>query len=86
MNKTSTTDSERRQHHQIREIFQHACEFLAPVVTANHPVKTISNFAMGHMMQDRFPELLPEEIQIVIMTVEKMHREERLNAILNKKS
>lgn len=85
MNATPKTDEERREHHQVREIFVHACELLAPIVAANDTVKTISNFAMARMVQEHFPELSAAEINIVIVTVEKMHREERLQAILNKK-
>jgi hypothetical protein len=84
MNTTSPNHTERRQHHQIREIFDRACELLAPIVAANHPVKTVSSFAMAHMMQEHFPELSLAEVNIVILTVEKMNREERLHAILNK--
>ena len=85
MNTTSPTDSERREHHQIREIFAQACTLLAPIVAGNDTVKTISNFAMAHMVQEHFPELSAAEIHIVIVTVEKLHREERLQAILSKK-
>jgi hypothetical protein len=81
----ATTASERREHHQVREIFTQACALLAPVVAGNDNVKTISNFAMAHMVQEHFPELTSAEVHIVILTVEKMHREERLQAILNKK-
>lgn len=85
MNTTPETNEERREHHQVREIFVHACELLAPIVAGNDTVKTISNFAMAHMVQEHFPELSAAEINIVIVTVEKLHREERLHAILNKK-
>ena len=81
---TSTT-TERREHTQVREIFAQACELLAPVVAGNDTVKTVSNFAMAHMVQEHFPGLSAAEIHIVIVTVEKLHREERLHAILNKK-
>lgn len=85
MNTTPATNEERREHHQVREIFVHACELLAPIVAGNDTVKSISNFAMAHMVQEHFPELSAAEINIVIITVEKLHREERLHAILNKK-
>lgn len=85
MNATPTTADERREHHQVREIFVHACELLAPIIAGNDTVKTFSNFAMAHMVQEHFPELSAAEVHIVILTVEKLHREERLRAILNKK-
>lgn len=82
---TSAPAIERRENHRVREIFAQACALLAPVVAANDNVKTVSNFAMAHMVQEHFPELTSAEVHIVILTVEKMHREERLQAILNKK-
>lgn len=85
MNTTTAPNDERRQHHQVREVFVQACELLAPIVAGNDTVKTVSNFAMAHMVQEHFPELTSAEVHIVIVTVEKMHREERLHAILNKK-
>ncbi len=85
MNSSSPAPSERRQHHQIREVFASACALLAPVVAGNDNIKTVSSFAMAHMLAEHFPELSSAEIQIVIATVEKVHREERLHAILNKK-
>ena len=80
----NTPTDERRQHNQVREVFVQACELLAPIVAGNDTIKTVSNFAMAHMVEQHFPELSPAEIHIVILTVEKMHREERLQAILKK--
>ncbi len=85
MNATPAMPDERREHNQVREIFVHACELLAPIVAGNDTVRTFLNFAMARMVQEHFPELSAAEIQIVIITVEKLHREERLQAILNKK-
>lgn len=85
MNTAPPSDSERREHHQVREVFVHACELLAPIVAGNDTIKTISSFAMARMVQQHFPELSTSEIHIVIVTVEKLHREKRLQTILNKK-
>ena len=81
----SSSETERRKNPEIRDIFVHACELLAPVVAGNDKVKTVSNFAMAHMVQEHFPGLSSAEVHIVVMTVEKLHKEERLRAILNKK-
>lgn len=83
MNTTSTADAERRQHHQVRAVFVRSCEMLAPYVADNEHVKTVSNFAMGHMLIEQFPELSSADVNIIIMTVEKLHRERRLRSILN---
>lgn len=85
MNATAPIGNERRTHPRVREVFVNACALLAPIVASNDRVKTMSNFAMAHMLQEHFPELDTSEIHIIIATAEKMHREERLNAILNKK-
>ena len=85
MNTNSPTTTERREHHQVREVFVRACGLLAPVVAGNDKVHTVSNFAMAHILREHFPELSSAEVHIVIVTVEKMHREDRLHAILNRK-
>ncbi|MDP2804525.1 MAG: hypothetical protein Q8O24_01155 [Gallionellaceae bacterium] len=86
MDTLSSAEKEKRRHHQIRGIFIKACELLEPVVTGNDTLKTVSSFAMAHMVQDHFPELTPAEAHIVVVTVEKMHHEQRLQAILKKQS
>jgi len=85
MNTTSTPNTdERRQHHHVREVFVQACGLLAPIIAGNDQIKTVSSFAMAHMLREHFPELSSSEIHVVITTAEKMHKEERLHAILNK--
>ncbi len=64
---------ERRQYPRVREIFLQACDYLAPLIAGNAQVKTVSNFAMTHMLQEHFPDLSTEEIHIVIVTAEKMY-------------
>lgn len=85
MNTIPPATTERRENHRVREVFIQACKLLAPVVAGNDQVKTVSNFAMAHMLQEHFPELSSAEVHIVIATAEKVHREERLHALLNKK-
>lgn len=79
------TIPERREHHRVREIFVQACALISPVIAANDNIRTVSNFAMAHMLSEHFPELTSAEVHIVIGTAERLHREERLQAILNKK-
>jgi hypothetical protein len=81
----SAAEKERRRHHQIREVFVRACELLAPVLAGNDIAPTVSSFAMARMVQDHFPELKAAEVHVIVVTVEKLHREERLHAMLNKK-
>lgn len=84
MNTTFPEPADRPVPHQVRDVFESACRFLAPVMAGNDQVITISNFAMTHMLNDRFPDLSQAEIQIVILTVQKIHRSERIHSILNK--
>ncbi len=86
MTAPSTESRERREYPQVRAVFVRSCELLAPIVAQNDNVKTVSNFAMAHMLTAHFPELSSAEVHIVILTVEKMHRENRLNSILTQKS
>jgi len=68
------------------EIFVDACKFLAPVIAANDPVPTVSNFAMTHMLADRFPELAQAEIHIVIETTQKLHHSEQIQSLFHIKT
>ncbi len=83
MNTQAPATEERREHPQVREIFVRACELLAPIVAGNESIMTISSFAMTQMLLQNFPELSHGEAHIVIATVEKMHREDRIRKILN---
>jgi hypothetical protein len=68
---------ERRQYPRVREVFLQACDFLAPLIAENAQVKTVSNFAMTHILQEHYPDLSTEEIHIVIVTAEKMYIADR---------
>jgi hypothetical protein len=82
MNTSTSATSDRREHRQVREIFVHACELLAPIVDGKDTHITFSNFAMTRLLQEHFPELTAAEIRIVIVTVEKLQREKKLQALL----
>lgn len=84
MNTNSSDPKERREHHQVREVFERCCAVLAPMVAGNANTKTVSNFGMSHVLMGQFPELSSAEINIVILTVEKMHHNGRLQALLAK--
>lgn len=82
MNTSTSATYDRREHRQVRDVFVHACELLAPIVEGNGTNLSFSNFAMTHLVQEHFPELTAAEIRIVIVTVEKLHREKKLQALL----
>lgn len=84
MTTNSSDPKERREHHHVREVFEQCCALLAPIVAANANVKTVSNFGMSHVLMGHFPELSSAEINIVILTVEKMHSNGRLQAMVTK--
>jgi hypothetical protein len=73
MSSYNTPATERRQYPRVREIFVEACDYLAPLIADNARVKTVSIFAMTHMLQEHYPDLSTEEIHIVIVTAEKMY-------------
>ncbi len=75
---------ERRVHHAVRDIFVQACILLAPYIQNNNKALNTSGFAMLHMVQDHFPALTSSEARIVITTVERLHRENRLQMLLEK--
>lgn len=81
MNTTPSPTTERRQYHQVRNVFVRACDLLAPIVTENNNVMAVSSFAMTHILAEHFPELSSADIRIVILTVEKLHQQGRLHAI-----
>ena len=75
---------ERRMHPAVRDVFAQACVLLSPLVKDNDKTLSMSGFAMVHIVQDHFPELSGSEARIVIAAVERMHRENRLQALLGK--
>ena len=77
-----TIHGERRRHHAVREIFVQACILLAPFVKSNDKALNMSGFAMMHMMQGHFSELSSSEARIVIIAIERLHRENRLQPLL----
>lgn len=85
MSSDLSSTPERRQHYEVRAVFVSACEVLAPIVEGNAKVKTVSAFGMAQILVDRFPTLTVSQAHIVIATVEKMHNDQRLHALLNKK-
>ena len=84
MNLDSADPRERREHHRVREVFERCCALLAPLVTANASARTVSDYGMAQMVIGYFPEITSVEAHIVILTVQKMHRDDRLQALLSK--
>lgn len=83
MNTTLPEQADRRVHTQVREVFINACHFISPVIAGNDLVVTVSNFAITHMLTDRYPALSQAEIQIIIITTQKTHNRERIRALLH---
>lgn len=77
-----TTD--RREHHEVRKVFLHACELLMPIIEGNDKGLSVSGFAMARMVREHFPDLPVSEVNTVVVTVERLHREQRLQALLKK--
>lgn len=73
---------ERREHHEAREVFVRACALLAPFFKVNPEAHKVSKFAMTHILGDRFPTLSRTQAQVVITTVERLHRDGRLQSLL----
>lgn len=78
-----TTQNERRVHHEVRKIFVRACALLAPFFKDNKGAPGVSKFAMTHMLNNHFPGLSSSQAHIVIGTVERLHRENRLQSFLD---
>ena len=76
------TKDERRRHPAVRKVFVQACVLLAPLVKGNDQTLSTSRFAMVHMVQDHFPGLSGHEAHIVIAAVERLHRENQLQTLL----
>lgn len=76
--------NERRVHHAVRGVFVRACVLLAPLIKENDKTLSTSGFAMAHMVQEHFPELTSSEARIIIAAIERLHREGRLQALLER--
>ena len=82
INNDNPAGGERRVHHAVRSVFPRVCVLLAPLMKNSGKALGASGFAMVHMVQDHFPELSTPEVRIVISTIECLHREDRLQALL----
>lgn len=74
---------ERREYHLVRKIFVPACILLAPLIENNDKSLRLSGYAMVQIVKYNFPELSNVEVQVVIATVERLHREGRLHVVMN---
>lgn len=73
--------TERRSHHALREIFAEACLIIAPVIKDADSTLGVSSFSMMHILQDHYPQLTSSEIHVMVSTIERLHRENRLRQI-----
>jgi len=85
MDKDKSVQEERREYHEVRAIFVQACNLLAPMFQGKDKDMRMSGFAMAHIVKSNFPELNGTEVQIVVKTIERLQRENRLQAVLDKK-
>lgn len=81
-NDNRPTKDERRVHNAVRDVFVPACILLAPLMKDRDGTLIISGFAMMHIVQGHFPELSGSEARIVITAVERLHRENRLQVLI----
>lgn len=84
MDKEKPAQDEQREYHEVRAIFVQACNLLAPMFQGQDKAARMSAFAMGHIVKSHFPELSGTEVQVVITTIERLQRENRLQALLEK--
>lgn len=84
MDKDKLAQPEQRVHHELREIVEEACKLLAPMVLGQDKKLKMTNFAMTHIVKNNFPSLSSTEAHIVTTIIERLHREGRLHALLEK--
>jgi len=56
------------------------------MVADNSSTVAVSNFGMSRVLAGHFPELTSADIHIVILTVERMHRQGRLQTMVTRKT
>ncbi len=77
----SSANTERRQHHALREIFPEACRFITPLIESADKVLGVSGFSLTHSLKERYPELSATEVQVLVVTIQRLHREGRLHDV-----
>jgi hypothetical protein len=60
----------RRIHHRVREVFPEACALLVPMLEGKG---TVSSFALGRAAHDRFGDLGPIEVDILVKAIRRFH-------------
>lgn len=72
LDKDGQARPERRVHDRLREVFPAARELVGPMLA---PGKPVSQFALGRAIHDRFGELDPLEVDMLVSAILRLHRE-----------
>lgn len=83
MSDENSEQKERRVYHEVRAIFVEACMLLAPLVQNSDKTVRMSGFAMAHVIKNKFPDLSNADVSIIIATVERLQRENRLQSLVS---
>ena len=75
------TGADRRTQHGLREIFAEACQIVAPIMSGANKTLGVSSFSLMHVLQESYPHLSSSEIHVMVVTIERLHREGRLNSV-----
>lgn len=70
----STTQQDRRQYHHVREIFEDACELIAPFFA---PENRWGNSTLDHLayrvVREHYPELAFAEVHVLVVAAKRLH-------------
>jgi len=65
---------ERRRHHNVREIFEEACNLVAPFFA---PENRWANVTLDHLayrvVRDHYPDLSFEEVHVLVVAARRVH-------------
>jgi hypothetical protein len=68
--------SERREHHQLRDIFEQAYRVAFPLLDSKQVIQVNSTtHFLRVVLHDSFPELHQQEIAILSVSIERVYRE-----------
>jgi hypothetical protein len=70
----STLQQERRQFHHVREIFEDACQLIAPFFASEN---RWGNATLDHLayrvVREHYPELAFAEVHVLVVAAKRMH-------------
>ena len=70
----TSSQQDRRQHHHVREIFEDACQLIAPFfATENRWGNATLDHLAYRVIREHYPELAFGEVHVLVVAAKRLH-------------